>query len=199
MNWVDLVVLAIVGLSGLVAFLRGLVREVMGLGAWIAAAVVASPYGVFPWVQPWMRQQIADPTLADIAAFAAVFVVVLIVMWIVAGMVASFVQGSMLGGLDRTLGLLFGLARGAVVVALAYVLVGMAIPVEQWPPVVTEARALPMVQRGAVWIADQVPPAYRPAVAPLPSTRPTTSADLLQPNPTGRAVGARPARDQEIR
>ena len=84
MNWVDLAVLAVVALSGLLAFMRGLVREVLGVGAWIAAALVASPYGVFPYVQPWVRQQFAEPSVADAIAFGAVFLAVLIVLWLIA-------------------------------------------------------------------------------------------------------------------
>lgn len=195
MNWVDLVVLAVVALSGLLAFMRGLVREVLGLGAWVVAAVVASPYGAFPYVQPWVRQQFSDPTTADIVAFGGVFLIVLVVLWMIAGVISNAIRGSALGGLDRTLGLVFGLARGAVVLAVAYILVGIAIPVAQWPEPVVEARSLPLVHRGAVWIAEQLPPTYRPAVAAPPQGRPTTAASLLQSSPAGRALGARPARD----
>ena len=195
MNWVDLVVLAVLALSGLLAFMRGLVREVLGLGAWVLAGLAASPYGAFPYVQPWMRQQFSDPTTADIVGFAGVFVIVLVVLWMVAGIVGSAVRGSVLGGLDRTLGLVFGLARGGVMVAVAYVLVGMVIPVEQWPSPVLEARALPTVYRGAAWISDQVPEAFRPKVATPPAGRPTTASALLQSSPTGRAIGTRPTRD----
>src|SRR3954471_11887923 len=114
MNWVDLVVLGVIALSGLLAFMRGLVREVLGVGAWIIAAFVASPYGVFPYIAPWVRQQISDQTIADAVAMGAVFLIVLIVLSFVASAISSAVQGVGLGGLDRTLGLVFGLARGAL-------------------------------------------------------------------------------------
>ena len=195
MNWVDLVVLAVLALSGLLAFMRGLVREVLGLGAWVVAALVASPYGAFPYVQPWVRKQFTDSTTADLVAFGGVFLVVLIVLWMVAGALSSLIRGSALGGLDRTLGLVFGLVRGAVVVAVAYLLVGMAIPAAQWPEPVVEARALPLAHQGAVWLAGQVPPAYRPQVTAPPAGRAATAASLLQSSPTGRALGARPARE----
>lgn len=195
MNWVDLVVLAVLALSGLLAFMRGLVREVLGLGAWLVAAFVASPYGVFPMVQPWMRQQFNDPTTADIIAFGSVFIVTLIVLWIIAGTLGALVRDSVLGGLDRTLGLLFGIARGAVLVAVLYMLVGMAVPAEQWPQPVLQARALPTVYHGAEWLAAQLPQGYRPTVTAPPTEKPTTSADLLQPRPEGRALGPRTSRD----
>ena len=195
MNWVDLVVLAVLALSGLLAFMRGLVREVLGLGAWLLAAFIASPYGVFPRVQPWMRQQFTDPTTSDIVAFGSVFIVSLVILWIIAGSLSSLVRDSALGGLDRTLGLVFGLARGAVLVAVMYVLVGMAVPAEQWPQPILQARALPTVYHGAEWLAAQMPPGYRPTVTPPPADKPTTSADLLQSRPEGRALGPRTSRD----
>lgn len=195
MNWVDLVVLAVILISGLLAFARGLVREVLGLGTWIIAAVVASPYGVFPFVQPWFRQQFSDPTMADTVAFVVIFVFVLILLSVLSGTVAGAVRGSMLGGLDRTMGLVFGLARGALVVCVAYIVVGLAVAVDQWPVPVLEARSLPVVHRGAEWIAAQLPPGYRPAVAPPPPGRPTSAASLLHANPVGRATGARPLRE----
>ncbi len=85
MNWVDLVVLAVVLVSGLVGVLRGMVREVLGVAAWVAAAWIASPYGVFPYVAPWARKQGSDPGVGDILAFGGVFLSALIVLWIVVG------------------------------------------------------------------------------------------------------------------
>ncbi len=195
MNWVDLVVLAVLALSGLLALMRGLVREVLGVGAWVGAALVASPYGAFPYVQPFARQHISDPTIADVVAIAAVFLAMLVIFWIVASAIGNAIRGSVLGGLDRTLGFVFGLVRGAVLVAALYVLAGKFVPIAQWPEPVTEARSMPLIRSAAIWLVDQVPPAYRPAVPDLPAGRPTTAASLLQSSPTGRALGARPARE----
>ncbi len=192
MNWVDLVVLGVILLSGLLALARGFLREVLGLGAWIAAGFVA--YELSPLIQPWARQQTTDPALADTAAFLGIFVVVLIVLSIVAGIVGGSIRGTVLGGLDRTLGLVFGLVRGAVLVCAAYIVVGLAIAVDQWPAPVLGARALPLVYRGATLIVDHVPTGYRPAVA-APPGHPTSAAALMQANPVGRALGARPARE----
>jgi len=195
MNWVDLVVLAVILLSGLLAFMRGFVREALGLGAWLVAAFVASPYGVFPYVAPWARQQFADSTLADTVAYAGVFLIVLIALSVLANSLSNFVHYSALGGLDRTLGLVFGLVRGAVLLAIAYILVGMAVPVDQWPPAVLDARSLPAIYRGAAWIVAELPAAYRPALAAPPPGRSTSAASLFQPNPVGRALGARPSHE----
>ncbi len=194
MNWVDLVVLAVLLLSALAGLVRGLVREVLGVGAWVLALLAASPWGFFPAVVPWMRNRIADPAMADGAAFLAVFVPALIVLWIIARIISGAVQRSAVGGLDRTLGLVFGLVRGALIVVAAYILVGFAIPVEQWPLPVLRARLLPLAWQGAAWAVAQMPPRYRPAVSPPPAPGTLRAADLLHANPVGRALVARPVR-----
>ena len=194
MNWVDLVVLALMLVSALLGILRGLVREVLGVAAWAAAAVAASPYGLFPHVAPWMRRQFSDPSIADAVAFGGVFLAVLIVLWLVVRVISNAVRGSALGGLDRTLGLVFGLGRGVALLVVAYILLGVGLAIEQWPAPLVEARSLPIIYRGAEWLAAQLPPNYRPAVARLPIGRTATANDLLHANPVGRALGTRLSR-----
>lgn len=194
MNWVDLVVLALMLVSALLGILRGLVREVLGVAAWAAAAVAASPYGLFPHVAPWVRRQFSDPSVADAVAFGGVFLAVLVVLWLVVRVISNAVRGSALGGLDRTLGLVFGLGRGVALLVVAYILLGVGLAIEQWPAPIVEARSLPIIHRGAEWLAAQLPPNYRPAVARPPVGRTATANDLLHANPVGRALGTRLSR-----
>ena len=195
MNWVDLAVLALMLVSGLLGVMRGLVREVLGVAAWVAAAFVAGPYGVFRSVAPWVRRHVSDPGIADIMAFFGVFLIVLILLWLVVRTLSNAVRGSALGGLDRSLGLVFGFGRGAALLVVAYILLGFGLAVEQWPAPILEARSLPAIHHGAEWLADQLPPPYRPAVARPPLGRSTTAASLLRATPVGRALGARPSRE----
>ncbi len=195
MNWVDLAVLGVIVVSALLGLMRGLVREVLGVAAWVAAGILASPYGAFPYLQPFARRQIADPAIADAVAFGAVFLVALVLLSLVVRAVSNAVRGSMLGGLDRTLGLGFGAGRGVVLLAVAYVLAGLAISIEQWPAPVLQARSLPLAHRSATWLVAQLPPGYRPTVVKPPVGRVTTVADLLRATPAGRALGSRPVRD----
>lgn len=187
MNWVDLAVIAIVGFSGLLAFMRGLMREVLGIGAWIGAAFWA--VSTFRFVQPRFREWIANPDIADPAAFGAMFLVALIVLSVVANIVGGVVRGSMLGGVDRTLGVVFGLVRGAALVVFAYILAGMVVETDRWPDPVLQARTLPFAYQGAAWATGLLPEAYRPRIYPPPAGRETRAADLLHANPQGRAVG----------
>ena len=194
MNWVDAAILAVVACSGLWGFLRGMVREVLGLAAWVAAGIAAAWF--YPDALALARKAIANPDVANPVAFGAVFLVVLIVFSLIARILAGAVRRSVLGGLDRTLGLLYGLARGAVLAIIAYVVAGTVEPVGHWPDAALEARTMPSIYLGAAWAARQVPPAYRPIVAAPPAGRTESSAELLHANPVGRAVGAQPARPQ---
>jgi membrane protein required for colicin V production len=197
MTWVDLAVLGILGLSALLAFMRGLVREVLGIGAWVgavAAAITELPLAR-SLVRPWMK----TPEWVDPISFIVVFLVSLIVLSLIARAIGRLVRGSALGGVDRTLGLVFGLVRGAVLVILAYIIAGMAVPVDHWPDPVLEARSLEPAFEGARWMVRQLPDDYRPRLYAPPAGRQTTAEALLHAQPqgtaTGRAAGKQPVRD----
>ena len=147
MTSADLIIIAILALSALLAFMRGFVREVLSIGAWVGAAL-ATIYG-FPIAQPYARKYIEVALFADIAAGVAIFVVALIVLTVLSHALSRNVRSSALGAVDRALGLLFGLVRGAVLVCLAYLVMAWAIPQEDRPVWVAEARTLPLVQQGA--------------------------------------------------
>jgi len=193
MTWVDVVVLVVLAVSGLLALVRGLVREVLGLGAWAGAA--AFTYWGMPLARPRFERWIASPEWVGVATGATLFIGSLLLLMVVSGWIGKLVRASALGGLDRTLGLVFGLARGALLVVFTYIAAGMVIPIEQWPGAVQRARALPLAYAGAVWAVAHLPPEDRPRVYAPPVARQTTAAELLRAQPLGRAVGPSP-RDQ---
>jgi membrane protein required for colicin V production len=186
MTWVDLVVLAVLAISALLAFMRGLVREVLGLAAWVGAIFV----GVWslPRVRPQFQAWIGQSPWVDPVAFGVMFVISLIILLLVSRWISALVRASPIGGLDRTLGLVFGLGRGAALVILAYILGQWVEHVERWPNAVLEARSLPLAYEGAVWVASKLPEQYRPEIHPPPG-RAASVDSLLQANPQGRAVG----------
>lgn len=150
MNTVDIVVIAVVALSALIAFLRGFVREVLTIGSWLGASLVTL-YG-FPLLQPKFEQWISSKLAADIVCGISLFLGSLIVFSIISHMIARFVRGSALTAVDRSLGLLFGLVRGAILVSLAYMLI-FALD----PNILRGARTTPMMARGAEILRDLAP------------------------------------------
>ncbi len=149
-NWpinpVDMGVLLILLISAILAFFRGFVHEVMGIGAWVGAVLVAI-YGL-PVVQPYAREYIPLEWAADLGAAVALFLVALVVFSVITTLIARRVQDSALNSLDRSLGFLFGLARGAVVVVILYVAASWLVPPEAQPPWVQQARSMPIIRDG---------------------------------------------------
>lgn len=102
--------------SAMLAMVRGFSREVLSIASWIAAAIAA--YFFYPHVLPYVAPYIDNEQLAIAAAAAIVFVVVLIVVTVITMKIADFIIDSRVGALDRTLGFLYGAARGILVVAV---------------------------------------------------------------------------------
>ncbi|MBP0464458.1 CvpA family protein [Roseomonas sp. PWR1] len=180
MTWVDGAFAAVVVISAAIAFFRGLVREVLSLGAWAGAA--GGAFLARPHLQPYTSQWLDPPMLADAVGAGAVFLVLLVILKLVTNAIADRVQDSALGGLDRVLGLVFGAARGAVLLVIAYILAGMFAPETQaWPGAVKEARSLPLIAEAARRSIAHVPEPYRPRLVEPPGAAGPTVDDLLRP------------------
>lgn len=155
-NATDALVIIIVIVSGIFAFVRGFVHELCGIGAWIGAAF-ATLYG-FPFVQPYARDIISIELLADITAGIVLFILVLVSLSVLTRLISDRVRESSLGPLDRSLGLVFGFLRGAVLVCLAWLALTWALPPEDWPDWVAEARTRPLMQEGTKLLRGLLPP-----------------------------------------
>jgi membrane protein required for colicin V production len=119
-NSLDIIIIAVIGLSAIIGMFRGLVREVLSLAAWVIAAWVSLTF--YKPVEALVRHVIADEKWAGIVAGVSLFLVVLVVLLIIAGHLSRGVKKvSMLSPADRMLGIAFGVLRGGVVVALVYI------------------------------------------------------------------------------
>ena len=114
----DLVVIGVVALSACIGLVRGLVREVLSLIIWIAAFVGAFYFG--PLVDDWMG---LDWDWDNVAGYVAVFVAVLVLGSLAKHLMARLIEATGLTGLDRTLGLAFGGARGLLICLVGLVAV----------------------------------------------------------------------------
>ncbi|CAM3010434.1 membrane protein required for colicin V production [Paracoccus aminovorans] len=123
---IDGIVAAVIILSAILAYARGFVRESLAILGWIGAAVLAFLFAptVRPMVAqiPGLNKFLADSCeLATIAGFAAVFALALVLFSIITPLFSSVVQRSALGGVDQGMGFLFGVARGILLVAIAFI------------------------------------------------------------------------------
>jgi membrane protein required for colicin V production len=155
----DVAIIGIVLVSALWAFLRGFVREVLGVAAWVGAAFVTL-YG-FAYVRPYAHQLISIDFVADAVAGVVLFVVSLILFSVISHAISSQVRDSALSAIDRSLGFVFGLVRGAVIVCLAYLLLKWAVPPQDRPAWIMSARSLPAIEQGVALLEQLIPRSAR--------------------------------------
>ena len=158
---IDGVVAIVIILSALLAYGRGLVREVMAIVGWIAAAVLGFMFA--PRVEPLVRELpvvgdiIADSCeLSVIGAFAIVFSIALIVMSLFTPLFSSLIRRSALGGLDQGLGFFFGVVRGLLLVAIAFFVYDTVITGQEFT-IVDESRSAAVFGRFTGNIQEQEP------------------------------------------
>lgn len=158
---IDGVVAGVIVLSAILAYSRGLVREGMAIAGWIAAAVVA--YAFAAQAQPLVRElPVLSKFLGDscelslIAAFAAVFAVCLVLAALFTPLLSSWINQTVLGGVDQALGFLFGVARGVLLVAVAFIVYERAVAAEA-VPMVDNSRAAKVFAAFQGNIDSQIP------------------------------------------
>ena len=137
---IDGVVALVIVLSAVLAYSRGLVRESLAIAGWAGAAILA--YAFAAQAQPLVKElPVVGKFLADscelsiIAAFAAVFAIGLVIAALFSPLLSSLVQRSILGGLDQGLGFLFGVVRGVLLVAVAFIVYDRAVAANTVPMV----------------------------------------------------------------
>lgn len=129
--------------SAMLAMVRGFSREVLSIASWVAAGAAA--FFLYPQVLPYVEPYIDQPALAMVAAMAIVFVIALIVVTIITMKIADFIIDSRAGALDRTLGFLYGAARGILVVAIGLAFFNWL--VSSNPPAwISEAKSRPLLE-----------------------------------------------------
>ena len=155
MNPLDLGVIGIVALSAIFAFARGFVREALSIVAWAGAGAITL-YG-FNWVYAQVEPRVHDRLLAQLSAGFGLFVVSLIGLTILTGIIARSVRASGLSPIDRTLGFMFGAARGAFLVCLAYLLLAVSVQPNDWPAWIRDAKSEPYLHEGADVLKSLLP------------------------------------------
>lgn len=129
--------------SAVLAMVRGFSREILSIASWVAAAAAA--YFFYPAVLPFVKPHIHNGKIALAASAAVVFFVALIVVSVITMKIADFIVDSRVGALDRTLGFLYGAARGILVVAVALMFLDWLIG-NNPPNWISEAKSRPLLE-----------------------------------------------------
>jgi len=150
----DMAVLFVIGVSMLLALVRGLVRESLSIVVWIVAAFIA--YVAFPELRSLAGEYIPNAWIADAVTLVIVFVAPLICLKIVAMVIAETVPSGLFGSLDRIFGAGFGFVRGAALVSVAYLSLSLINEPDLHPDWIKEAQLLPYVHDGAELLAGWI-------------------------------------------
>lgn len=151
--WIDIVVLALIALSAILSLFRGFIKEALALVTWLAAFWIAATF--YETFAQWLSQWISVPSVQKITAFALLFIVVLLLGALINYLAGKLVVKTGLTGTDRMLGVVFGLARGAVIVAILVLLAGLTpMPQDPWWQ---ESQFLAYFENLALWMRDFLP------------------------------------------
>jgi membrane protein required for colicin V production len=151
----DLVLLAVMLISGLLAMVRGFMREILSIAAWGTAALVTL-YS-FSKLLPTAKTYVNNDTVASLIVVGGVFVGTLIVVSVITVRISDMILDSRIGALDRTLGFLFGLARGLLIVVVAFLFFTWLVPDKQRPDWVTAAKSRVVLQGTGDWLMALLP------------------------------------------
>lgn len=153
MIWVDYFILAIIVISALLSLWRGFFREALSLISWLAALWVAMLY--FDELGRYLARWIDTPSVRGAVAFVMLFVGTVMVGGVVSFLVDKLVEKSGLTATDRALGVVFGVARGVVIVAVLVMLAGLtSVPQDPWWH---ESLLLGHFQDMAMWLRSFLP------------------------------------------
>ena len=143
--YLDIFLIAVMLVSGLLAMVRGLIREVLSIAGW-AAAAGAALYAYAKFL-PFAKNYFNNDYVAIGVTISAAFFVTLIVVSIITVRISDKILDSRIGALDRTLGFLFGLARGLLIVVVAFVFFDWLVPPKSQPTWITGAKSLVVLKR----------------------------------------------------
>jgi|ERR1041385_3493909 membrane protein required for colicin V production len=151
----DLILLVVMLISALLAMVRGFMREVLSIASWAAAAVLTL-YS-YPRLKPVVLQYFSNDIAASVITIGGVFLGTLLIVSVITIKISDTILDSRIGALDRTLGFLFGLARGLVIVVVAYVFFDWLVPARSQPEWVKNAKSLIVLKKTGDTLISMLP------------------------------------------
>lgn len=139
----DIILILVMLVSAFLAMIRGFVREVLSIASWVAAAAAAVL--LYPQALPYAKPYIENELAATGVTVAAIFLVALIIVSYITMRISDFVLDSRIGALDRSLGFLYGAARGLLLVVVAMLFLNWFLDEEQQPQWITTAKSRPVL------------------------------------------------------
>src|SRR6187402_2288216 len=154
-TWLDILLLGVMLVSGLLAMIRGFMREILSITAWAAAAVATLL--AYPRLLPIAKANISSDIVATGAVIGGVFLVTLLIVSIITVRISDMILDSRIGALDRTLGFLFGLGRGLIIVVVAFLFFDWLVPQKSQPTWVSGAKSKVVLSGTGDWLKSMLP------------------------------------------
>jgi len=151
----DIVLLAVMLVSGLLAMVRGFMREVLSITAWILAA--GATLYAYSKLLPAASAYFNSDLIAKGVVIGGVFLVTLLIVSVITVRISDMVLDSRVGALDRTLGFVFGLARGLIIVVVAFAFFDWLVPTKSQPAWVADAKSKVFLTNTADWLRSMSP------------------------------------------
>lgn len=151
----DIVLLTVMLISAILAMVRGFLREVLSIASWAAAAVLT--VYAYPRLLPIAKQYLANDVAAAAVVVGGVFLGTLLIVSVITIKLSDAILDSKVGALDRTLGFMFGLARGLLIVVVAFMFFDWLVPAKSQPKWVTDAKSWPVLQGTGQWLIAMSP------------------------------------------
>ncbi|BCH53845.1 CvpA family protein [Agrobacterium vitis] len=179
----DGIVIGVVLFSAVLAMIRGFSREILSIASWVGA--IAAAYYLYPFILPYVKNYTNDQRIAVAASAGGVFLLALILISFITSRIADFIIDSRIGALDRTLGFLFGAARGILLLVVAVAFWNWLIDAKQRPDWVNNAKSKPFLDVLVVKLEAVLPDDIEPQLR----------ARILGKQQTAPAEGQAPADD----
>jgi membrane protein required for colicin V production len=154
-TWLDIILLGVMLISGLLAMIRGFMREVLSITAWGVAAVAT--LFLYPRLLPLAKANISSDIVAIGAVAGGVFLITLLIASIITVRISDMVLDSRIGALDRTLGFIFGLGRGLIIVVVAFLFFAWLVSPGKQPDGVKNAKSLEVLNKTGEWLQALLP------------------------------------------
>src|SRR3954467_11962491 len=151
----DLILLVVMLISALLAMVRGFMREVLSIASWAAAAVLT--LYTYPKLKPVVLQYFSNEIVASAICIGGVFLGTLLIVSVLTIKISDTILDSRVGALDRTLGFLFGLGRGLVIMVVAYLFFAWLVPDRSQPEWVKSAKSKMVLQSTGQWLVAMLP------------------------------------------
>ncbi len=199
----DIILLVVMLISAILAMVRGFMREILSIASWAAAAILT--IYAYPKLLPIAKQYVNHDFVAAGIVIAGVFLGTLLIVSVITIKISDMILDSRIGALDRTLGFLFGLGRGLIIMVVAFMFFTWLVPEKSQPKWVSQAKSWPVLDGTGRWVVSMSPDLeglwqkYKPKKEPDSETPATPPAADPRPQGSDGVPPAKPGYDRNDR